>query len=113
MRIVLMFLLLGGCDLLGDAAMTRSCVLPNGECQEYGVFGPDLLALQGVCESVGGQWGDGECPRDGITGGCEDIDASNPWDVTTWFYAADGYATADDVRAECEDGTEQYVDPPA
>ena len=118
MRVILISLVLGGCGLFGDVAMTRHCDLRDaaeggGECQEYGVFGPDIVVLQGTCEAVGGDWGDSECPRDGITGGCENVEASNPWSVTSWYYAADGYETPDDVRNECDDETEVYVDPPS
>lgn len=110
--LMLVALLGAGCQGL---QMTRSCDLRESDdhCQEYGVYGPDLLALQGTCEAVGGEWGSEGCPREGILAGCKDVDPSNPWSVTRWFYAnGDDLNTADDVAGECEEGTEEFVEAP-
>lgn len=103
----------GGCDGL---LMTRSCDLRevDDHCQEYGVYGPDLLALEGTCAAVGGTWGRDACPREGILAGCEDVDPSNPWSVTKWYYAGldEDLVTSEDVAAECEPDTEVFVAAP-
>jgi len=106
----------GGATACDGLRMTRSCDLRevDDHCQEYGVFGPDMVALQGTCAAVDGVWGDGPCPRADVLGGCEDIDPSNPWDVTKWYYAGldEDLTSAEDVEAECDEGTERFVPAP-
>jgi len=113
LSLLLVLLPLAACDGLRQ---TKHCDLREveAECQEYGVFGPDILTLQGVCASVGGTWGNAECPREGILGGCEDHDPSNPWQVTRWLYEGyeDDLTTAEEAQDECDDEVETFVPAP-
>ncbi len=71
-------------------------------CQEREGLPTTLAALQGLCSTAQGTYGDGECPRTGVIGGCDMSEFANP--VRDWYYpdAAHNVTTAEQVKTKCE-----------
>ena len=114
LAVLLTTALAAGC---GALTTTKHCDLREVEdahCQEYQLYGPDILAMRGTCEAVGGTWGDDACPDGEILGGCEDQDPSNPWEVTKRYYAGfdEDITSEADVEQECDDEVEVFVPAP-
>lgn len=78
-------------------------------CQEYQLFGPDVLVFNATCLALGSELESGTCPEDGIAGGCENVAPDNPWPVITWYYEEHGW-TEELVQQQCDDDDEEeYV----
>lgn len=74
-------------------------------CQERDGLPTTLTALQALCSTAQGKYGDGECPRVGAIGGCDMSVFANP--VRDWYYtdAAHNVTTVDQVKTKCEGST--------
>lgn len=90
------------CDFREDSANGA-----EGRCQERHMIVSEFFILG--CKAAGGESLSGECPREGVLGGCR-LEGSNPMQVATdWYYPtlADGTPadldTREKVMDQCKD----------
>ena len=74
----------------------------ESRCQERDGIFTTIAAFKQTCGVAQGQAGDGPCPREGIVGGCDMSEVSNP--VRDWYYSdpAHQVTTPAQVMAKCD-----------